>query len=124
MGHKDKGCAGLGHHFLEEQPLPAKERERELVMGQRQTSSNTSVHISVTTSPPTPNHKAHLRSNESSLYPSLDIFKASQFYFLSSRGENAESWLLLQSNLPLFLRRFNLSQKKSSACGLVGAWPC
>lgn len=99
MGHKDKGCAGLGLRFLEEQPLPAKERERELVMGERQISSNTSVHISVTASPPTLNHKAHLRFNERSLHPSLNIFKAFQFYFLSSTGENAESWLLLQSNL-------------------------
>ena len=29
MGHKDKGRAGLRPRFLEEQPLPAKEGERE-----------------------------------------------------------------------------------------------
>lgn len=40
MGHKAKGCAGLGHRFLEEQQLPAEKGERELVMGQIQTSSN------------------------------------------------------------------------------------
>lgn len=55
MGHKDKGHAGLEPHFLEEQPLPAKEREREreLVMGKMQISSNKSVHSSVTVSPHT-----------------------------------------------------------------------
>lgn len=34
MIHKAKSCAGLGHRFLEEQQLPAKKGERELVMGQ------------------------------------------------------------------------------------------
>lgn len=29
MGHKDKGRAGLRPRFLEEQPLPAKEGDRE-----------------------------------------------------------------------------------------------
>lgn len=43
MGHKDEGYAGLGHRFLEEQPLPAEKREKELVTGQIQTSSNKSV---------------------------------------------------------------------------------
>jgi len=52
MGHKDKGCAGPGHRFLEEQPLPAKKRKEELVMGWIQTSSNKSVHISAVDSPP------------------------------------------------------------------------
>lgn len=47
MGHKDKGCAGLGHHFLEEQPLPVKKREKELVMGRIQSSSNKSAQSSV-----------------------------------------------------------------------------
>lgn len=51
MGHKAKGCAWLGHHFLEEQQLPAEKGERELVMGQIQTSSNKSAHIYVFSHP-------------------------------------------------------------------------
>lgn len=107
MGHKDKGHAGLEPHFLEEQPLPAKEREkereRELVMGKMQISSNTSVHSSVTVSPHTPNHEAHPRYNERSFYSSLNIFKAFSrlFHF---QAQNAESWLLLQFDLPFFPR--------------------
>lgn len=51
MGHKAKGCAGLGHRFLEEQQLPAEKGERELVMGQILTSSNKSAHIHVFSHP-------------------------------------------------------------------------
>lgn len=47
MGHNNKGCAGLGHRFLEEQPLPVENREKESVMGQIQSSSNKSEHSSV-----------------------------------------------------------------------------
>lgn len=47
MVHKARGCAGLGHRFLEEQQLPAEKGERELVMGQIQTSPNKSAHIHV-----------------------------------------------------------------------------
>lgn len=63
MGHKDKGCAGLGHRFLEEQPLPAEKREKELVMGWIQTSPNKSVHTSVIAFPapvPPPQTTKHL----------------------------------------------------------------
>lgn len=51
MVHKAKGCAGLGHCFLEEQQLPVEKGERELVMGQIQTSSNKSAHICVFSHP-------------------------------------------------------------------------
>lgn len=49
MGHKYKGCAGLGHRFLEEQQLPAEKGERGLVVGQIQITSNKSS--------PTLNHR-------------------------------------------------------------------
>lgn len=62
MGHKDKGCAGPGHRLLEEQPLPAEKREKELAMGWIQTSSNKSARISVLAAPPTPDHEAPPRS--------------------------------------------------------------
>lgn len=62
MGHRDKGCAGPGHRFLEEQPLPAEKREKGLVMRWIQTSLNKSLHISVLAPPPTWNHEAPLRS--------------------------------------------------------------
>lgn len=75
MAHKTKGCAGLGHHFLEEQQLPAKKGERGLVMGQIQTSSNKSAHVHVFSHPEAQRVPKSFRRY---FEPFLDILKVPQ----------------------------------------------